>query len=265
MIEGRSTERDLWLQLVCLVASIGVHVGLVVVGWQGFSVFQGKDRAIVVTLKERPAATPLQNGPAVAAACQEVRASVPLRRSPAISSRSAAPAVTDRTEVSVRIVEELKPAEAPPLATSVVTGADNAPLSDEESGASSPASGGGGGTQNGAALQGDGSGAGDGAGAGDQEGLTVLIRATPRYKFNPKPDYPAIARQNRWEGTVCVLARVTAGGVVERVSLERGSGHAMLDRSALDSVRSWRFVPASRGGVPIPCDVSIPVAFKLTE
>jgi protein TonB len=167
--------------------------------------------------------------------------------------------------VSVRIVEELKSAEAAALVSSVVTGAENAPLSDEESGVNSPTPGGGEGTQNGAALPGDGSGAGDGAGAGDRDGLTVLIRATPRYKFNPKPDYPAIARQNRWQGTVCLLARVTAGGVVERVSLERGSGHAMLDRSALDSVRSWRFIPASRGGVPIPCDVSIPVVFKLTE
>ena len=60
-------------------------------------------------------------------------------------------------------------------------------------------------------------------------------------------------------------ARVSAAGELEGVSLERSSGHEVLDRSALDGVKRWRFIPATRGGVPVPCEVSIPVAFRLTE
>ncbi|TLM61166.1 MAG: energy transducer TonB, partial [Deltaproteobacteria bacterium] len=107
--------------------------------------------------------------------------------------------------------------------------------------------------------------AGRGSGDGGRGGAEPLIRATPRYEYNPTPVYPDIARQNRWEGTVRVRARVTSAGDVESVSLERGSGHAMLDRAAVDSVRHWRFIPATRGGVPVPCDVSIPVVFRLKD
>jgi len=116
---------------------------------------------------------------------------------------------------------------------------------------------------------------GDGAGSGsagqgpkrkgEGDGGGGLIKATPRYESNPLPNYPRLARQNHWEGTVRLRARVTAGGDVEGVSLERSSGHAVLDRSALDGVQRWRFIPATRGGVPVACEVSIPVAFKLTE
>lgn len=265
MIKGRTTEHEMWLQLACLAVSVGLHAGLVVVGWQGFRAFQGKDRAIVVTLRGRPASAALQTGAAVTAARQRTPAPVSPRRSPANSARGAIPAMMNRTEAAVRIVAEFPPTEAPPVASLVATDADNSPPSDEAPGGSSPALAGGGGTQNGSALQGVGSGAGDGAGVGEEDGANALIRAMPRYDFNPKPDYPAIARQNRWEGEVRVRARVTAGGAVEKVSLERSSGHAMLDRSALDSVWHWRFIPATRGGVPVVCDVSIPVVFKLTE
>jgi protein TonB len=92
-----------------------------------------------------------------------------------------------------------------------------------------------------------------------------LIKAIPRYESNPLPHYPRLARQNRWEGTVRLRAMVTAGGDVKELTLERSSGHALLDRSALDGVQHWRFIPATRGGVPVACEVSIPVAFRLQE
>lgn len=118
------------------------------------------------------------------------------------------------------------------------------------------------------AIGGSGSGHGTADWGGDRKGSGSgggMIRATPRYESNPLPNYPRLARQNRWEGTVRLRARVTAGGTVEGVSLERSSGHAVLDSSALAGVQHWRFIPATRGGVPVACEVSIPVAFRLTE
>lgn len=98
------------------------------------------------------------------------------------------------------------------------------------------------------------------AGGGDDGGLR---KATPRYETNPPPEYPRLARRNHWEGVVKLRALVTPGGTIERLAIERSSGHAVLDRSAIDGVRQWRFVPATRNGVPVACEVRIPVAFRL--
>lgn len=59
-------------------------------------------------------------------------------------------------------------------------------------------------------------------------------------------------------------ARISPAGTVDEVTLEQSSGHPVLDRAALAGVRRWRFHPAAHGGVPVPCEVSIPVAFRLT-
>lgn len=105
-----------------------------------------------------------------------------------------------------------------------------------------------------------GNASGGGTGDGGDGGL---LRATPRYETNPLPDYPRIARRNRWEGVVELRATVTAEGLVSRLSVERSSGHTVLDRSAVEGVGQWRFVPATRNGIPVACEVRIPVAFRL--
>jgi protein TonB len=43
------------------------------------------------------------------------------------------------------------------------------------------------------------------------------------------------------------------------------SGHAVLDASALDTVRTrWRFVPARRDGIPVEDSVQVPIRFRQT-
>jgi protein TonB len=64
---------------------------------------------------------------------------------------------------------------------------------------------------------------------------------------------------------VRLRARISPAGTVEEVGLEQSSGYPLLDRAALAGVRRWRFSPASRNGVPVSCEVSIPVAFRLEE
>ncbi|TMI84527.1 MAG: energy transducer TonB [Bacillati bacterium ANGP1] len=53
------------------------------------------------------------------------------------------------------------------------------------------------------------------------------------------------------EGTVGVRALVLADGTVARVDVSDSSGSAVLDRAAAEAVRRWRFLPATRDGVPI--------------
>jgi len=89
--------------------------------------------------------------------------------------------------------------------------------------------------------------------------------ATPRYRDNPRPDYPRTARLKGYEGLVLVEAEVGADGVVGDVRLKASSGYAVLDRSALAAVRDWKFEPGRRMGIPVTMRVDVPVRFMLRE
>jgi protein TonB len=88
-------------------------------------------------------------------------------------------------------------------------------------------------------------------------------KAKPMYLQNRQPPYPGIARKRRYTGEVVLLVLVDAGGMVTEISLKHSSGHASLDRAALEAVRDWRFVPATKNGYPVSMWVDVPVRFKL--
>jgi protein TonB len=96
-------------------------------------------------------------------------------------------------------------------------------------------------------------------------GPLVPPRAVAGMAGNRAPAYPTQARDRREEGTVIVRVQVTAEGAAAAVSLGRSSGHAALDAAALAAIRSWRFSPATRGGVPVAAEAEVPVAFRLDD
>lgn len=83
------------------------------------------------------------------------------------------------------------------------------------------------------------------------------------YLNNPRPVYPPLARRNGETGTVTLNVQVSETGQALAVSVKTSSGSARLDKSALDTVMTWRFVPASRGDTPISSWVVVPIAFVL--
>ncbi len=87
--------------------------------------------------------------------------------------------------------------------------------------------------------------------------------SVPLYDLNPAPDYPAAARRRNYQGTVLIDVLVDQGGRAAQVKIGQSSGYAMLDRSALESVRRWRFEPARRSGRAIEMWVQVPVRFAL--
>jgi protein TonB len=92
----------------------------------------------------------------------------------------------------------------------------------------------------------------------------AAVRASvPLYDLNPPPVYPWVARRRHYQGTVLLDVRVTAKGIVAEVKVARSSGYPVLDRSALKSVRRWRFEPARRGSRPVETWVQVPVRFEL--
>lgn len=83
------------------------------------------------------------------------------------------------------------------------------------------------------------------------------------YLNNPKPVYPMTARQRQWQGLVLLRVYVGADGQALQVNLQRSSGHEVLDESALEAVRKWKFVPAKRGDVAEAIWATVPIQFEL--
>lgn len=89
--------------------------------------------------------------------------------------------------------------------------------------------------------------------------------AIPRYRDNGHPVYPWIARLRGYEGVVLLSAEIYADGKVGNLKLKKSSGFAVLDRSALEAVKTWEFEPGRRMGNPISMWVDVPVKFILRD
>jgi periplasmic protein TonB len=92
-----------------------------------------------------------------------------------------------------------------------------------------------------------------------------VIQAKVGADFARKPglEYPRLAKREEWEGTVVLRAQVLPNGRVGSVSVQKSSGHSVLDDAALAASRTWSFVPATQGGQPVAGTVTFPVQFKL--
>ena len=89
--------------------------------------------------------------------------------------------------------------------------------------------------------------------------------AKPRYQENAPPSYPVSARLRGYEGIVLISAEILSEGRVGNVKIKSSSGYAILDQSALEAVRAWKFDPARKMGKPVPVRVDIPIRFVLND
>jgi protein TonB len=79
--------------------------------------------------------------------------------------------------------------------------------------------------------------------------------------FQPKPEYPHLARSVRAEGTVRLEAVISTDGTVR--DLKVVSGHPLLVKAALDAVARWRYQPTLLNGEPVEVLTEIEVHFRL--
>ncbi len=92
-----------------------------------------------------------------------------------------------------------------------------------------------------------------------------LIEPEERPGTNSKPPYPTLALRRGWEGLVLLRILVRADGGVGRVEVIESSGHALLDRAAMECVLTWEYEPARRGALAVEHELDVPVRFELTE
>lgn len=113
--------------------------------------------------------------------------------------------------------------------------------------------GAGGGGESGSSGQGGSSGSGPSRGPGFAFGSAG----------NPIPSYPPAARRRGIEGTVLLLAQISADGRALAVEITRSSGSSLLDEAARKTIARWHFHPALRNGAAVAGSVTIPVQFSL--
>ena len=87
----------------------------------------------------------------------------------------------------------------------------------------------------------------------------------PQVIERSEPNYPIESLNAHEEGEVRLQVALDALGNVEDVRIASSSGSRMLDRAAMESVRSWRFRPAHRAGVAVSGMLDVPVDFRIDE
>lgn len=88
-----------------------------------------------------------------------------------------------------------------------------------------------------------------------------VARNARQFKF-----YPSLARDNGWEGVVHVSVVMATGMANPAVSLDRSSGHRVLDRQALEMVEqavSLAIMPEGMRGRNL--SISLPVEYRLAD
>ena len=120
------------------------------------------------------------------------------------------------------------------------------------------------------------SGAGLPGGLTDSVGTAVKpqVRLVPRTKLaissgvmagnklsGVAPQYPAIAREARIEGTVVLSATISKSGTIENLHVI--SGPPMLTSAAEQAVRTWRYRPYMLNGQSVEVETTVYVNFRL--
>ena len=81
--------------------------------------------------------------------------------------------------------------------------------------------------------------------------------------FQPKPEYPPLAKMARIQGMVRLDAVISKDGTIQ--DLKVISGHPLLVKAALEAVQRWRYQPTLLNGEAVEVATEIDVNFTLAE
>jgi len=98
--------------------------------------------------------------------------------------------------------------------------------------------------------------------ASNGPGLQAGAVTPPVPTYKPDPAYTEEARKAKIEGTVTLAVTIDAQGDVTNCQVTNGLDKG-LDEQAIKTVRTWKFKPALRDGIPVAVRVTARVNFKL--
>ncbi len=112
--------------------------------------------------------------------------------------------------------------------------------------------------------EGPGYGPGRNGGTGDDDVIYGVGRnvTAPVPIYKPEPAYSEQARKAKLQGTVTLWVVISPEGKVTDMRVVKPLGLG-LDEEAVNTVRTWKFIPGKRNGVPVPVRVIVEVSFRL--
>ena len=83
----------------------------------------------------------------------------------------------------------------------------------------------------------------------------------PKAISAPDPKFPDLPEGAEDRGTVVMLIGVNAKGHVGAVRVLR-SDEAAFEKTAVETVKKWKFKPAQKDGHPVPVQVTVEMKFE---
>ena len=83
----------------------------------------------------------------------------------------------------------------------------------------------------------------------------------PKVIYDPDPAYPEVAAKAGYDGTVVLWLVIKTDGTPDNIKVQRSIGMG-LDEAAFESVRMWRFRPATLNGQPVPVMINVEINFS---
>ncbi len=80
--------------------------------------------------------------------------------------------------------------------------------------------------------------------------------------YKPEPPYTPEAKKAKLQGSVVLGLTIDASGNVRDVRVKQPLGEGLTE-SAVNTVRTWKFRPATKNGKPVPVAVVVEITFKL--
>lgn len=154
-----------------------------------------------------------------------------------------------------------RPVPAAPARTSVDAPARSRPSPSADASRPSPPAPAEGAVTRKAAAAGD--TVGDAAPAELSGAITLRYRDQLLAHIGRYRQYPEEARREHRQGTSWVRFLLDREGRVLRLTVERGSGHDMLDREAAAAVRRAEPLPRIPAGLPGQIDITVPIDFRI--
>jgi TonB family protein len=93
----------------------------------------------------------------------------------------------------------------------------------------------------------------------------VPVEVPPEMIYEEIPEYPRLAKDLGWEGTVWVKALVDILGDVRNAMVFKSSGYNLLDQAAVEAAYKCKFKPAIQNGRPVSVWVTYSVEFAITK
>jgi len=83
----------------------------------------------------------------------------------------------------------------------------------------------------------------------------------PKALHSPDPKYPDLPPGAEPRGTVVMLVGISPKGHVEAVRVLR-SDEQVFEKSAVDTVKKWKFKPAEQNGQHVPVQITVEMRFQ---